>query len=101
MAAAISTKAMTALMNEPYRKWLLLTVNVSLEKSDLPKMAPTSGVIRSATRAVTTAPKATPMTTATARSTTLPRKMNSLKPFSTVPSFSISADRARRSADSR
>src|SRR5258708_37306068 len=40
-----------------------------------------SGVIRSLTSAVTTAPKAAPMTTATARSRTLPRNRNSLKPF--------------------
>ncbi len=36
------------------------------------------------TNAATTAPKAPPMTTATARSTTLPRRMNSLKPLTMV-----------------
>ena len=41
-------------------------------------MAAISGVMMSATKAVTTAPKATPMTTATARSTTFPRMMNCL-----------------------
>ena len=63
-------------------KVLLLIVNDSDEKSGLPNMAAMSGVIRSLTKAVTSAPKAAPMTTATARSTTLPRKMNSLKPLS-------------------
>src|SRR6201995_3256478 len=45
-------------------------------------MAAMIGVMMSATSAVTTAPNAPPMTTATARSTTLPRMMNSLKPLS-------------------
>src|ERR1700692_1432387 len=39
-----------------------------------------SGLIRSFTRAVTTVPKAAPITTPTARSTTLPRNINCLKP---------------------
>src|ERR1700692_1483426 len=41
-----------------------------------------SGLIRSLTSAVTTVPKAAPITTPTARSTTLPRKINCLKPDS-------------------
>ena len=44
-------------------------------------MAAMSGVIRSATIAVTTAVNAVPMTTATARSMRLPREMKFLKPF--------------------
>src|SRR5581483_11072345 len=44
-------------------------------------MAAISGVIRSPTKAVTTAPKARPMTTATARSTRFPRRRNALKSF--------------------
>src|SRR5580692_8187110 len=48
-------------------------------------MAAISGVMRSLTRAVTTAPKATPMTTAIARSTTLPRRTKVLKPFMDLP----------------
>ena len=55
-------------MNEPYRNVLWFTVNVSLEKSGLPAIAAMSGVIRSATSAVTTAVNAVPMTTATASS---------------------------------
>src|SRR5437588_7965732 len=54
-------------------------VKLRLEKSSLPKMAAISGVRRSRTTALTTAPKATPMTTAIARSTTLPRNRNALK----------------------
>ena len=46
------------------------------EKSGWPTMAAISGVSRSLTRAVTTPPKAAPMTTATAKSRTFPRKMN-------------------------
>src|SRR4051794_9541875 len=48
-------------------------------------MAAISGVMRSATSLVTTAPNAAPMTTATARSTTLPRMTKSLNPLSIVP----------------
>src|ERR1017187_10024933 len=51
------------------------------EKSGLPTTAAMIGVMRSFTSAVTTAPKAPPITTATARSTTLPRITNSLKPW--------------------
>src|SRR5947199_9969267 len=40
------------------------------------------GVMRSATSAATTAPHAAPTTTATARSTTFPRRMNARKSFS-------------------
>src|SRR5207237_4024830 len=50
-------------------------------------MAAISGVSRSATNAVTTAPNAAPMTTATARSTTLPRRMKALK--SLTVSFTV------------
>ena len=54
-------------------------VNVSAEKSWLPKMAAMSGVMMSATSAAMTAPNAMPMTTATARSTTFPRKQKCLE----------------------
>src|SRR5579883_1793527 len=56
-------------------------VKASWEKSCLPPIAAISGVIRSFTSAVTTAPNAAPMTTAIARSTTLPRIRNERKPF--------------------
>src|SRR6266516_2656012 len=51
-------------------------------KSGSPNTAAMTGVMRSRTRAVTTVVNAAPMTTATARSTTLPRRMkarNSLR----------------------
>src|SRR5579864_196948 len=57
-------------------------VKISAEKSGFPTSAAINGVSKSFTSAVTMAPKAPPMTTATARSTTLPRNRNSLKPFS-------------------
>ena len=52
-------------------------VKARLLKSGLPKSAAMIGVRRSLTRALTTAVNAAPMTTATARSTTLPRRMKS------------------------
>src|ERR1700726_3983912 len=49
-------------------------------KSGLPTRSAMIGLIMSLTRAVTIVPNAAPMTTPTARSTTLPRKINCLKP---------------------
>src|SRR6267154_3128253 len=51
------------------------------EKSGLPTTAAISGVNRSFVSAVTTPPKAAPITTPTAISTTFPRRMNFLKPL--------------------
>src|ERR1051326_701069 len=48
-------------------------------------MAAIRGVTRSFTKALTTAPNAAPMTTATARSTTLPRSRNARNPFNESP----------------
>src|ERR1700730_10846410 len=48
-------------------------------------MAAMSGVIRSFTSSLTTAPKAAPMTMPTARSTTFPRNKKALKPLIDVP----------------
>src|SRR5947209_2941014 len=59
-----------------------LTVQTNAEKSGLPTMAAISGVTMLVTNEVTTAPNAAPITTATARSITLPRKMNCLNPVS-------------------
>src|SRR5579863_3791305 len=50
------------------------------EKSGLPAIAAIRGVRRSFVNAVTTPPKAAPITTPTARSTTFPRNRNCLKP---------------------
>jgi hypothetical protein len=52
--------------------------------ASVPPMALMRGLIRPLVKAVTIAVNAVPMTTATARSTTLPRIRKSLKPFSTV-----------------
>src|ERR1700730_10964505 len=49
-------------------------------KSGLPTRNAMMGLIMSLTRAVMIVPNAAPMTTPTARSTTLPRKTNCLKP---------------------
>src|SRR5579859_417001 len=71
---------------------LPLTVREKAEKSGLPKIAAISGVRMLVTNEVTTAPKAPPITTATARSITLPRKRNFLNPanMSVPPWFDIS-----------
>src|SRR4051794_41224238 len=60
-------------------------VNDSARKSGLPPMAASSGVMKLSVNAVTRAPKATPMITATARSTTLPRRRNFRKPLMALP----------------
>src|SRR5690606_34284806 len=52
------------------------------EKSGAPPASAMIGVIRFVTMELTTAVNATPMTTATARSTTFPRNRKSLKPLS-------------------
>src|SRR2546421_2203549 len=57
-------------------------VKLMAEKSGLPTIAAIRGVSRSLVKAVTTVAKAAPMTTPTAISTTLPRRMNCLKPLS-------------------
>jgi hypothetical protein len=60
-------------------------------------MAAISGVIRSSTIDVTTAVNAVPITTATARSTRLPRRMNSRNSFSMGRFFDPRAARSCRS----
>src|SRR5262245_1565947 len=57
------------------------TVNVSPSKFGLPKSAAMTCMTTSLTSEFTTALNATPMTTATARSTTLPRRTNAWKSF--------------------
>src|SRR6266545_4442107 len=69
-------------MKSPIGNLLPFTSNWMAEKSGFPTNAAIRGVIRSFTSAVTTAPNAPPITTATARSMTLPRDRNCLKPFS-------------------
>ena len=62
----------------PYRKSLPRNRKAALEKLSCLYMADIKGVIISFTKDWTTELKAAPTTTATARSTTLPRKMNFL-----------------------
>ena len=68
------------LIKSPIKNLLPLIVKLNAEKSGVPPKIPIIGVITSFTRAVTTAPKDTPTTTPTAKSTTLPFKINFLKP---------------------
>src|ERR1700730_3946109 len=105
-AAAIRMNEITALMKSPIGNLLPLIVNSIAEKSGFPTMAAMNGVIISLTNAVTTAPNATPITTATARSRTLPRKINCLKPcnIATSPqptSMHLTLRPPRRQAKSR
>src|SRR5207244_13536821 len=72
---------MSALMKSPTSSALPLTVTTIAEKSGLPAIAAMSGMTRSFTSAATTAPNAPPITTATARSRTLPRRRNCRKPL--------------------
>src|SRR5690606_8866574 len=58
-----------------------------LSKFGEPTNAAINGISTLSTRAVITAPKAAPMTTATARSTTLPFIIKSRKPFSMVRAY--------------
>src|SRR5579862_7494984 len=80
-AVAIKRNETSAFKKSPTMNLLPFIVKLISEKSGLPTRAAMSGVIKSFTSAVTTAPKAAPSTTATARSTTLPRKRNCLNPF--------------------
>src|ERR1041384_3834850 len=72
---------MRALMKLPYATTAPPgVVQVSLVKSGDPKI-PIRGVRMSLVKLVITAPKAAPITTATASSTTFPRRMKSRKPL--------------------
>ena len=95
ITAEMIRNEITALRKWPYLNVEPLIVNVSSAKSGLPPIAAISGVTRSATNAATTAPNAAPMTTATARSTTLPRRMNSRNSLSMRSVRVAAASRAR------
>src|SRR5512146_2938026 len=64
------------------------TCSLNAEKSGLETTAAISLLMILVTKEVTTEPKAAPMTTATARSMTLPRMMNCLNPLSMSPLLS-------------
>jgi hypothetical protein len=57
------------------------------EKSTFPRAKPMGGMMTPSTSDVTILPNAAPITTATARSITFPRAMNSLNSFSMVGSL--------------
>src|ERR1035438_10258004 len=80
--AATMRKLREAVRNGPYWMGVPLMGKASLSKSGALKMAATNCMMMPLVKAVTTAPKAVPMMTATARSTTLPRRMKSRNPLS-------------------
>lgn len=82
MTADMMMKEMRALRKRPIMNSLPLMANLRPEKSGVPPMAPMSGVMIPEVRALTMSPKAAPMTTATARSMTLPRRRNFWKSLS-------------------
>src|SRR5580704_5036520 len=86
-AAATNTNDTPALTKSPRANMLPLTVNLIAEKSGLPTTAAISGVSRSLVKAETTEANAAPITTPTAMSITLPRRMNCLNPLSMWPSL--------------
>src|SRR6266576_6091352 len=82
-AAATSRKEMVWLMKSPTLNTLPRILKLRVAKSPvLPTIAPIRGVSRSLVNAETTVAKAAPITTPTAMSITLPRRMNFLKPSS-------------------
>src|ERR1035437_310334 len=90
---------MSALMKSPSAKLEWLMVKPSREKSAFPMRAAISGVMRSFTRAFTTAVNAAPTTTATARSVTFPRARNARNPLNVETSFAAgerATERLRR-----
>ena len=80
-AVATNRKEIKELIKWPYINLLLLTVKVRPEKSGTLAIAAIRGVNKSETNAVTTEPKATPITIPTARSTTFPLSKNCLNSF--------------------
>src|SRR3989344_9181055 len=75
------TKVRSALRKSPYRNLLPLIVRLNVEKSGCFMIAAINGVIRSFTKELTTAVKAAPIMTPTARSTTFPRSIKFLNPL--------------------
>src|SRR3712207_1966644 len=85
-------------MKSPIRKRLPLMVIAHSEKSGMPPNIPISGVMMSFTSAWTTPVNAAPITMPTARSTTLPRRMNFLNPPSWPPTPDTSLPEPDRAA---
>jgi len=78
-ATATSRKATRALIKSPTANAVPFRVKVIEEKSGLPTNAAIRGVSRSLVKAVTTVAKAAPMTTPTAMSHTMTRRMNLMR----------------------
>jgi hypothetical protein len=76
--AAIVRNAITAVMKLPIATRPSPTLKATSLKSCFPPIAAMKGMITSPTSEVTTAPNAVPITTAIARSTTLPRRTKAL-----------------------
>src|SRR5579863_1680992 len=101
-AAATNRKDTPAFTKSPMANMLPLTVNLMAEKSGFPTIAAISGVSRSFVKAETTEANAAPITTPTAISITLPRRMNCLNPLSMKgPSQERMAATLRRMAAGR
>src|SRR6478609_7046269 len=78
-------KAMAALMNRPKGNFTPSTVYEALLKSPVPRVKrPISGTMNALLKPVTTAVKAAPTARPMAMEMTFPRRMKSLKPFSTA-----------------
>src|SRR5450759_1787061 len=83
MPAPTHTKLTRGVSSRPMLKFAWFSVNVpTLSRFGLPATEAMRGLITPWRRPPTTFAKAAPMTTATARSTTLPRIKKSLKPLS-------------------
>jgi len=83
MPAATQTKLTNGVNTRPMLKFAWFSVNVpTLSRFGLPATEAMRGLITPWSRPPTTLAKAVPMTTATARSTTVPRIKKSLKPLS-------------------
>src|SRR6266487_5634653 len=88
----MSRKEISVLRISPISSVWFPTGMAQVEKFGPPPKRPISGVIRSLTTAWMTLPKAAPITTPTARSTTFPRTRNFLKPLSSLPTPWITFD---------
>src|ERR1039458_7779493 len=80
-------KLTTAVMKSPMGNTVLPIMKLIPVKSGLPAISAMRGLMMSFTSAVTTVPKAAPMTTPTAKSTTLPRRTNCLNPDNIKTSY--------------
>src|SRR3954453_9590931 len=98
--AAVSTNVIRALMKAAQSKTCSFTTNVP-PSNPPPPTRPIKGSRNESVNAPTTAVNAAPMTTATARSTTLPRSRKSLKPLSTAAIHAHQEWPGRRRAGTR